>query len=118
MGDQNSIAEAVDSLHLFESETIPVEIASFARSRVKISSFEHFTEYSDGLVTKRIKDYDLRDNYVEVLNSFPLLTTLSCLTSLIKSIHRAHGAVLGNVECWDDIVNSSWMKYFSWTSKQ
>jgi len=118
--DQKSIAAAVDSLDLFESETIPSEIASFARTRVKISSFDHFTEYSDGLVTKRIKNYEpCRDSYVEVLNSFPLLTTLTCLTSLMKSIHRANGGgVLESVEAWDDVVNYSWMGYFSWSITQ
>lgn len=119
--DLDSIASAVDSLELFESETIPIEIASFARTRVKISSFKDFTEYSDGIVTKKVMAYfDSRDgNYVEVLTSFPILTMITCLTSLIRSIDNASESnFLVDVEDWGELVNYDWMKYFSFSSQQ
>ena len=118
--DLDSIASAVDSLELFESETIPIEIASFARTRVKISSFNEFTEYSDGIVTKKISANGAsRDNYVEVLTSFPILTMITCLTSFMQSIYKASESEwLVDAECLSEVVNYDWLQYFSFSSQQ
>jgi len=126
--DQNKIAAAIDSLDLFESEEISVEIASFAHTRVKISSFNEFTIYSDGVLKRRIEedgDFNEKEKRIEVLNSFPTLTMLTCFTSLMESIYRADGEIGGHClvsfEDWSDLVNYDWVNTspnFCWSSKQ
>lgn len=113
---KNEVSKMVDSLEIFNTETISMEIGKLAESIVTITLTAMSCEYKQGSFCTVIDDNSTENARTNLLENVPILTMIPHIPSMIWAIQKA-----SKIEDWDweysFIVSTDWY-YPSWTKKQ